>query len=176
MAHLGWTMLEIQQNTWGAASKPEGTQLVCFNYRKMYTVKQHYKMWRKSARTSMLRTQPPPLQLPGMQSIPTVGVIHGGIYGLNVFPIRLDTRENTCKIKCRKGPLWWVNTWAWNYSLWYRQTVEGICLKVQEWRPGSYEWLKGIRAITQWDGVQAAKNFDTHVFLKVLGWNERVLR
>jgi hypothetical protein len=45
------------------------------------------------------------LQLPGMQSIPTVGVIYGGIYGLNVFPIPLNTRENTCKIKCRKGLL-----------------------------------------------------------------------
>jgi hypothetical protein len=51
----------------------------------------------------MLRTQPPPLQLPGMQSVPTIGVKHGGIYGLNVFPIPLDTRENSCKIKCRKG-------------------------------------------------------------------------
>jgi hypothetical protein len=46
----------------------------------------------------MLRTQPPPLQLPGMQSVPTVEVIHGEIYALNVFPIPLDTRENTCKI------------------------------------------------------------------------------
>jgi hypothetical protein len=124
MVHLGWIMLEIQQNTWGAVSKPECTQLVCFNYTKMYMAEQHYKMWGKSARTSMLRTLPPPLQLPGMQSVPIVGVIHGGIYGLYVFPIPLHTREKTCEIKCRKGLSWWVTTWAWNYSLWYRQTVE----------------------------------------------------
>jgi len=68
-------------------------------------VEQHYKMRWKCARTSMLRTQPPSLQLPGMQSVPTASVIHGEIYGLNVFRIPLDTRENTCKIKCRKGLL-----------------------------------------------------------------------
>jgi len=129
MAHLGWIVLEIQQNTWGAVNKPECKQLVCFNYRKMYMVEQHYMMWWKSARTSMLRTQLPPLQLPGMQSVPIVGVIRGGIYGLNVLPIPLDTRKNTCKIKCMKGLLWRVTTWAWNYNLWYKQTVQGICLK-----------------------------------------------
>jgi hypothetical protein len=40
-----------------------------------------------------------------MQSIPAIEVKHGGIYGLNVFPIPLDTRENPCKIKSRKGLL-----------------------------------------------------------------------
>jgi len=125
---------------------------------------QHYKMWWKSARTSMLRTQPPPpLQLPGIQSVPIVGVIHGGIYGLNVFPIPLDTREKTCKIKCRKGLLWWVTTWAWNYSLWYRQTVEGICLKDKS---------EDLVQMTNWKVSEQSPNEMVYKLLKL--WYSRI--